>query len=102
MDISPESWEKVGGLQGGIHMDSFNGVMDSTEEEGCMMMKDKIDRWAKLAGPNGRFRRRLMNEKYKGKKYIGSSYDGSVIRQVLLHWKVTRINKKKILIGSKN
>ena len=46
----------------------------------------QIDRWAKLAGPNGRFRRRLMNEVIKkGKKYDDLML-GSVIRQVLLHW----------------
>ena len=46
----------------------------------------QIDRWLKLAGPNGRFRRRLMNEIIKkGKKYDDPSVS-PVIRQVLLHW----------------
>ena len=48
--------------------------------------KRQIDRWLKLAGPNGRFRRRLMNEIIKkGKEYNDSSVS-PVIRQVLLHW----------------
>ena len=46
----------------------------------------QIKRWLALAGPNGRFRRRLMNEIIKkGKRY--NDYTVSpVIRQVLLHW----------------
>ena len=48
--------------------------------------KRQIDRWLKLAGPNGRFRRRLMNELIKkGKEYNDGSVS-PVIRQVLLHW----------------
>tara|TARA_B100000035_G_C20769868_1_gene452128 strand:- start:47 stop:601 length:555 start_codon:yes stop_codon:yes gene_type:complete len=46
----------------------------------------QIGRWLKLAGPNGRFRRRLMNEIIKkGKNYNDPSVS-PVIRQVLLHW----------------
>ena len=48
--------------------------------------KRQIDRWLKLAGPNGRFRKRLLNMiKKKGLKK--NDYTVSpVIRQVLLHW----------------
>ena len=46
----------------------------------------QIGRWLKLAGPNGRFRRTLMNKIIKK----GTTYDdfsvSPVIRQVLLHW----------------
>lgn len=46
----------------------------------------QIGRWLKLAGPNGRFRRTLMNKIIKN----GTTYDdfsiSPVIRQVLLHW----------------
>lgn len=48
--------------------------------------KRQIDRWKKLAGPNGRFRTRLMNMIInKGKNYNDSSIS-PVIRQTLLHW----------------
>ena len=33
---SLESWEKSGWIVRMIHMDGFNGIVDSTEEEGCM------------------------------------------------------------------
>jgi hypothetical protein len=46
----------------------------------------QIDRWLKLTGPNGRFKKRLINMvKKKGTTY--NDYEVSpVIRQVLLHW----------------
>lgn len=46
----------------------------------------QIDRWLGIAGSNGRFRKRLINEcKKKKKKY--NDYDVSpVIRQLLLQW----------------
>tara|TARA_B100001094_G_scaffold101113_1_gene97277 strand:- start:3391 stop:3933 length:543 start_codon:yes stop_codon:yes gene_type:complete len=46
----------------------------------------QIKRWLALAGPNGRFRRRLMNEIIKKKKRYNDSSISPVIRQVLLHW----------------
>ena len=46
----------------------------------------QIDRWLKLAGPNGRFRRRLMNEIIKKNKKYNDPSVSPVIRQVLLHW----------------
>ena len=46
----------------------------------------QIHRWLRLAGPNGRFRKSLINEIYKKK----SNYDNYNIspakRQTLLHW----------------
>lgn len=46
----------------------------------------QIKRWLALAGPNGRFRRRLMNEIIKKKKTYDDISVSPVIRQVLLHW----------------
>jgi hypothetical protein len=46
----------------------------------------QIDRWLKLAGPNGRFRRRLMNMILDKKKNYNDKSVSPVIRQVLLHW----------------
>ena len=46
----------------------------------------QIKRWLKFAGPNGRFRRNLMNKIVKqGKEYNDYSVS-PVIRQGLLHW----------------
>tara|TARA_B100001093_G_scaffold149653_1_gene142377 strand:- start:293 stop:880 length:588 start_codon:yes stop_codon:yes gene_type:complete len=46
----------------------------------------QIERWNKIAGPNGRFRRNLMNKIIKsGKKYNDKTVS-PVIRQVLQHW----------------
>ena len=57
----------------------YNGRRTSDDER-------QIGRWLKLAGPNGRFRRTLMNKIIKK----GTTYDDAsvspVIRQVLLHW----------------
>jgi hypothetical protein len=46
----------------------------------------QIKRWQSLAGPNGRFRRRLMNEIIKKKTNYNDYSISPVIRQVLLHW----------------
>ena len=46
----------------------------------------QMKRWLALAGPNGRFRRRLMNEIIKKKKRYNDYTVSPVIRQVLLHW----------------
>lgn len=46
----------------------------------------QIKRWLALAGPNGRFRRRLMNEIIKKNKKYNDITVSPVIRQVLLHW----------------
>jgi hypothetical protein len=46
----------------------------------------QIGRWLKLAGPNGRFRRTLMNKIIKNKTTYNDFSVSPVIRQVLLHW----------------
>tara|TARA_B100000424_G_C22839034_1_gene447836 strand:- start:320 stop:853 length:534 start_codon:yes stop_codon:yes gene_type:complete len=46
----------------------------------------QIDRWKKLAGPNGRFRKRLINMIKKQNKSFNDESVSPVIRQVLLHW----------------
>ena len=46
----------------------------------------QIGRWLKLAGPNGRFRRTLMNKIIKNNTTYDDFSISPVIRQVLLHW----------------
>jgi hypothetical protein len=46
----------------------------------------QIDRWLKLAGPSGRFRRTLMNKIIKNNTTYDDYSISPVIRQVLLHW----------------
>ena len=46
----------------------------------------QIDRWLKLAGPNGRFRKRLINMIKKKNTKVNDFSVSPVIRQVLLHW----------------
>jgi len=46
----------------------------------------QIKRWSGIVGPNGRFRRRLMNEIIKKNKKFNDYSISPVIRQVLLHW----------------
>ena len=46
----------------------------------------QIGRWLKLAGPNGRFRRTLMNKIIKNNTTYNDFTISPVIRQVLLHW----------------
>ena len=46
----------------------------------------QIKRWLNLAGPNGRFRKRLMNMIIKKKTNYNDETVSPVIRQTLLHW----------------
>lgn len=46
----------------------------------------QIKRWLKLAGPNGRFRKTLMNKIIKNNTTYDDFTISPVIRQVLLHW----------------
>ena len=46
----------------------------------------QIDRWLKLAGPKGRFRRTLMNKIIKNGKSFNDESISPVIRQTLQHW----------------
>jgi hypothetical protein len=66
----------------------------------------QIKRWLSLAGPNGRFRRRLMNEIIKKKKRYNDYSVSPVIRQVLLHWgyelNKTDLEKYKRLLKKKS
>jgi len=48
--------------------------------------KRQIDRWLKLAGPNGRFRRTLMNKIIRSGKSYNDISVSPVIRQTLQHW----------------
>ena len=48
--------------------------------------KRQIDRWLKLAGPKGRFRRTLMNKIIKANSTHNDFTISPVIRQVLQHW----------------
>ena len=48
--------------------------------------KRQIDRWLKLAGPNGRFRRTLMNKIIRSGKSYNDASVSPVIRQTLQHW----------------
>jgi hypothetical protein len=53
----------------------------------------QIGRWLKLAGPNGRFRRTLMNKIIKNNTTYDDFTISPVIRQVLLHWGYQLTNK---------
>ena len=46
----------------------------------------QIDRWLKFAGPNGRFRRSLMNKVISSGKSFNDPSVSPVIRQSLQHW----------------
>ena len=64
----------------------------------------QIQRWESLAGPNGRFRRRLMNMIIQKKKKYNDYSISPVIRQVLLHWgyELTSTDLQKYKRSSKN
>ncbi len=53
----------------------------------------QIGRWLKLAGPNGRFRKRLINMIKKKNTSYDDEKVSPVIRQVLLHWGYQLTNK---------
>jgi len=83
---SLESWEKSGWI---VKEDPYGWFQWYCRfYKGRRMYDDErqIDRWLKLAGPNGRFRRRLMNEIIKKNKKYDDPTVSPVIRQVLLHW----------------
>ena len=83
---SLETWEKNGWI---VKEDPYGWFQWYCRFYKGRRIKDderQIDRWLKIVGPNGRFRRRLMNEIIKkGKEYNDPSVS-PVIRQVLLHW----------------
>ena len=53
----------------------------------------QIKRWAGIAGPNGRFRKNLMNQIIKKNSTFNDYNISPVIRQVLLHWGYELTNK---------
>tara|TARA_Y100000996_G_C22211321_1_gene515529 strand:+ start:44 stop:607 length:564 start_codon:yes stop_codon:yes gene_type:complete len=59
----------------------------------------QIARWEKLAGPNGRFRKRLINLIIKNKSDYNDYTISPSIRQTLQHWgyKLTKIDYNKAL-----
>ena len=58
----------------------------------------QIDRWLRLTGPKGRFKRSLMNKIINAGKNYNDKSVSPVIRQVLQHWgyKLTKKDFKKI------
>ena len=83
---SLEAWESSGWID---EQDPYGWFQWYSRYSTGRRTKDderQIGRWLKLAGPNGRFRRTLMNKIIKE----GTTYDdyniSPVIRQVLLHW----------------
>ena len=83
---SLENWEKSGWIE---KQDPYGWFQWYCRFHKGRRTKDdnrQMDRWLKLAGPNGRFRRRLMNEIIKKRKKFNDPSVSPVIRQVLLHW----------------
>ena len=83
---SLESWEKSNWI---VSQDPYGWFQWYCRFYKGRRTKDderQIDRWNKLAGPNGRFRRRLMNLCIQKNKKYNDVTISPVIRQVLLHW----------------
>jgi len=83
---SLESWESSGWID---KQDPYGWFQWYCRYHKGRRTKDderQIKRWLALTGPNGRFRRRLMNEIIKKKKKYNDTSVSPVIRQVLLHW----------------
>lgn len=64
------------------YVEFYEGKGRKNEQEN----RRQIDRWKKLAGPNGRFRKRLINMIQKKKKKFNDYSISPKIRQTLLHW----------------
>ena len=83
---SLEAWEKSGWI---VKKDPYGWFQWYCRFYMGRRTKDderQIDRWLKLTGPKGRFKRSLMNKIIKeGKDYNDKSVS-PVIRQVLQHW----------------
>ena len=83
---SLESWEKSGWISKQDPYGWFQWYCRFYRGRRTKDDRRQIDRWLKLAGPNGRFKKRLINM-IKKKGTIYNDYEVSpVIRQVLLHW----------------
>jgi len=81
-----EYWEKQKWIKkthpyGWVHWycDFFNNKRSKDDNR-------QIDRWVKMAGPNGRFRRRLINMINKEKTTYDDFNISPKIRQTLQHW----------------
>lgn len=72
----------------------YNGVRSYDDER-------QIKRWLAFAGPNGRFRKRLINLIKKNKTTYNDFTISPVIRQGLLHWGY-ELTKRDCILISKN
>ena len=72
----------------------YNGVRSYDDER-------QIKRWLAFAGPNGRFRKRLINLIKKNKTTYNDFSISPIIRQGLLHWGY-ELTKKDYENGIKN
>ena len=66
------------------YVEFYEGKLRGRENE--QENRRQINRWKKLAGPNGRFRKRLINMIKKKKKKFNDYSISPKIRQTLLHW----------------
>lgn len=83
---SLENWEKSGWI---ISQDPYGWFQWYCHFYMGRRTKDdqrQIDRWKGVAGPNGRFKKNLMNKIIKSRKSFNDPSVSPVIRQVLQHW----------------
>ena len=83
---SLESWESSGWINKQDPYGWFQWYSQYCTGRRTSDDERQIGRWLKLAGPNGRFRRTLMNKIIKKKTTHDDFTVSPVIRQVLLHW----------------
>ena len=83
---SLENWEKSGWIMKQDPYGWFQWYCHFYMGRRTKDDKRQIDRWLKLTGPNGRFRRNLMNKVIKSGKSFNDPSVSPVIRQVLQHW----------------
>ena len=81
-----EQWESNGWIKashtaGWVHWfcDFYNGRRHPDDER-------QIKRWLGVAGPNGRFRKNLINQIHKSEKKYDDYSIAPKYRQILLHW----------------
>jgi hypothetical protein len=74
------------------YVNFFNGRRLDSEESKLLEDRRQIDRWLKFAGPQGRFKTRIINMIIKKEKMENTNIEvedatiSPVIRQSLLHW----------------
>jgi hypothetical protein len=73
------------------YFDYFQGKRCTDDEK-------QINRWLRLAGPNGRFRKWLVTQIIKKKKTWNDAQVSPAIRQTLQHWGYKMTNKDYKLI----